>query len=377
MNKLFRNVVLVVISPIWKIVGHIIPKNDGYIVINSVPDFDDTTRAIASEAANTGKTLYILCKSNQRPDWLKKPNIKIAYTYSLRGIWYYHRAKYIFYTNALFCFWPRSSRQVIINVWHGMPIKCIGTLSEKEKYYATSFSFDFTIAIDSRFQSIIAEAFGVDKSKVLLSPHPRLEGMLIAPKTEQLFLPPHNHLCIWLPTHRQQANRHDRIDGCLSGDVVCSGADLSTLDELFRKHGCVCIVKPHPLAKLPNKEVFSKYTNIVYIDEKLLAASDNTIYQLLGAADFLITDVSSVYLDYKLLKRPVVVFCPDLDAYEKSVGFVAPIETLIEEKTATTEEEFLRQTEVLLSTLQTQNNAATNSFEGKITKKLFEMIGIV
>ena len=48
---------------------------------------------------------------------------------------------------------------------------------------------------------------------------------------------------------------------------------------------------------------------------------------LLCAADFLVTDYSSSIWDYSLLKKPCLLFTPDLKKYQNDRGFYTPIET--------------------------------------------------
>ena len=43
----------------------------------------------------------------------------------------------------------------------------------------------------------------------------------------------------------------------------------------------------------------------------------------------LITDYSSVYVDYLLLDRPIVFSCPDLEKYKKDRGFVVEDPSLL------------------------------------------------
>src|SRR5690606_8451845 len=50
------------------------------------------------------------------------------------------------------------------------------------------------------------------------------------------------------------------------------------------------------------------------------------ITPLLGAFDAVITDYSSIALDFSLLGRPIVWFAPDLDRYTASRGLYEPLE---------------------------------------------------
>lgn len=50
------------------------------------------------------------------------------------------------------------------------------------------------------------------------------------------------------------------------------------------------------------------------------------ITPLLGAFDSLITDYSSIAIDFSLLQRPIVWFAPDLESYTRSRGLYEPLE---------------------------------------------------
>ena len=45
-------------------------------------------------------------------------------------------------------------------------------------------------------------------------------------------------------------------------------------------------------------------------------------------ADILITDYSSIYFDYLFFRRPIVLFVPDLEAYQSQVGLYLPYESI-------------------------------------------------
>ena len=52
------------------------------------------------------------------------------------------------------------------------------------------------------------------------------------------------------------------------------------------------------------------------------------IYLLLGSADALITDYSSVFFDYLLLDRPIGFTVDDIERYAKKRGFTVPPEDM-------------------------------------------------
>src|SRR6266568_3518944 len=333
----------------WRLLDKLVPKRPRAIAVCAFPDFDDTTHAFAKEALDSGRTLYVLTTRAgvSVPHALRHPNIRIAYRYSLTGIWNYHRSPVVVFTHGLFSSWPTSKRQTVVNVWHGMPIKRIGLLDNKSPDDIPKF--DFTIASDSRFSKIVSQAFGVSEKKVLLAHHPRLD-MLTRPATEwRNRLPRHTRLAVWLPTYRVSMTGDVRLDGdAQAADIVGGSVDLGRIDEVLSQHGALCIVKPHPMTKA-DPSAFTKYRSLKLIQDEELSRADVTLYQVLGASDLLITDVSSAYFDYSVLRRPRILYCPDLETYAATRGFVAPIETLVEDPVLTSEPDFLRALSATLS----------------------------
>ena len=56
--------------------------------------------------------------------------------------------------------------------------------------------------------------------------------------------------------------------------------------------------------------------------EKVINASSyEDVQELLIAADFLISDYSSIITDFALLNKPILLYCPDLEDYLSDRGF--------------------------------------------------------
>ncbi|MGC3982220.1 MAG: CDP-glycerol glycerophosphotransferase family protein [Steroidobacteraceae bacterium] len=337
MSKWIKKKVERLCAGIWWLLGRVIPKQSRLVVLNTFPDFDDTARAMVPATRALGYRLVILTLHKQapQPEWVIAAGVTTYYRYSLQGVWWYHRARFVFYTHGLFSAWPLSPRQCVVNVWHGMPIKRIGLLDGKSPDQIPRFHY--TIASDSLFQGIVRDAFGVTLDQVLLADHPRI-NILKGRGRKPAGLPEHRQLAVWLPTYRAAKVGDVRMDGSSRGDIFAGATQLQAMDEFFASRGVVCIVKPHPMTKA-TAELFKSCKALVFFDEQTLLKNDMTLYQLLSVSDFMITDVSSVYVDYAVLQRPTVVFCQDLEEYRRSRGFTAPIESLVKEQIAVTEEQ--------------------------------------
>ena len=109
-------------------------------------------------------------------------------------------------------------------------------------------------------------------------------------------------------------------------DNVFNMVDFPTekFNAFLEKNHCLCILKPHPMA--PKKEMTST-DHILIIDEKWLWKRKLTLYPLVGLADFLVSDISSIMIDYMLLDRPMIVCFEDAEQYQQSRNVVFdPIE---------------------------------------------------
>jgi CDP-glycerol glycerophosphotransferase (TagB/SpsB family) len=142
---------------------------------------------------------------------------------------------------------------------------------------------------------------------------------------DKLGLPHDRRLIAWLPTYRKSIRGDLRTDGTESGNVFeMPDVDPKTLNVFLASRNATLLVKPHPMAAFAPPESFS---HLLIVDDAWLRQRSLSLYELLGATDLLISDISSVVIDYLLLDRPVIHAFSDLSAYESSRGFtVAPIQ---------------------------------------------------
>lgn len=317
---------------LWIIISFLIPKNQNKIIINTFPDFDDTARAFIEQIPNKKINIIILRNSKQTkaPEWLKSKHIKSYYKLDFYGIWHYHRSKWIFFTHGLFSKWKLSKNQIVINLWHGMPIKNIGLLDNKKPSKIPKFNY--TIAHNDFFKEIIQKAFGVTDNNIIINLHPRIDILHRKPNKE-LKLPFGDgyRLCVWLPTYRKSIIGDKREDGNIKKEILNDSKLLSEIDQILYLNNTKCVIKPHPMS-LTSSLMGNKYKNIIIIDEKLMIDLNTSLYEILSLSDFLITDISSVYFDYKTTSKPIVIFFEDIEEYNGSRGLVSPIDKLIQEK---------------------------------------------
>lgn len=265
-------------------------------------------RALLYELTNRPQMKLFVLHHGQKdkPSWAYIPNVFFAKKYSLKGFWCFFRSKHTFYTTGLFSTVAAAPNQVVINLWHGMPIKVI--CNDYHKSEGTP-KFTYTIATSSAYKKIIARAFDVKLEKVLLMGLPRNDLLFIEAKRpiKELFGTTFNKIILWLPTYRESSNSESSF--------LFDDFDFEGFGTMMEENNILCIVKPHPLSKTDTNDLRGS-SHVKFITDDWLLAQSSSLYELLSQTDILITDISSVYIDYLLLEKPILFCFPDIDNYQ-------------------------------------------------------------
>lgn len=300
-----------------------IPKNEKQIVLYSNLGFRDNVKALYDYLIENRyyEQYHIICATNESKQY-KKINKNALFVSPIIGLYYYLRSKYFFYSFGKYPIYP-SKRQIVVNLWHGMPLKKIGLLSETEKDLKYNF-FTYVLATSEFFKPVMAKVFGCSEKQVIITGEPRNDALFKKVNISNYFnINENNKKIIYMPTFRYSADL--MIDNSGSKDTVYEKLkDKKVLvelnNELFRKN-IILFIKPHPLDNF-DKLFIEHLSNIFYITDEILNKKNITLYTFLGNMDALITDYSSVYFDYLLLNKPIGFVVDDIDNYEEKRGFV-------------------------------------------------------
>ncbi len=173
-------------------------------------------------------------------------------------------------------------------------------------------------------------------------------------------------LILWAPT--------------LRGNNVQSSYAEKAIDFVKLKNSInkdtVLLVKLHPRIadKLSFDEEEKKELDGFVID----ISKDISIDTALCSADVVITDYSSLIFEYALLKRPMIFYAYDLEAYEKQRSFYFDYKSFVPGKIAKTTDELAE----LVNNIENYDYSVLDSFlekfmsacDGKSTKRIFEFI---
>lgn len=230
-------------------------------------------------------------------------------------MWSFARAGTVFTSHALYGGQSSPPNQQLVLFWHGEGVvKPVGLLDGDPPVHA-----DVAPVCSQVGRAFRCAEFGLHPMQVPVLGAPRNDRMLSASRddvrkrmgwTEQ-------PRWLWLPTYRSAVRGGLRTDVSSPNGLPFDDDALRRLDRGLAERGISVILKPHPLS---DQSLPADLEHLQILGQKQLDRSGVSLYELLGATDGLVTDVSSVWLDYLLTQRPIVFAFPDVDAYRSSRG---------------------------------------------------------
>lgn len=216
-----------------------------------------------------------------------------------------------------------AKTQTFIQLWHGYALKRIGNDIVKSKWDRRGSYYTELLCYSDFWKSNLCSAFGIKETQLRIWDNPR-NDLLYDPISKEdikvmLKLSDYNKLLLWMPTYRKSHLLRNSIDSLTDIPVINSN-NINYINSYLAKANNILIIKPHPLQN-SLKTIISDCSNIFLIDNEFIENNGFELYHLLGTADALITDYSSVYFDYLKLNRPIAFVFDDYQDYKKRRGF--------------------------------------------------------
>jgi CDP-glycerol glycerophosphotransferase len=318
-------------------------------VLRGFPPFEDNLIAIYSalESRPIDRIVWVVDNPSVAPPVPLRKNTRLVKKGGFLDLYFSMTSRYLFLTHGHFL---RSTppNQVSVNLWHGIPFKAIGKTMGME-----GRSDSFLVATSDFTREAFAQAFGMPDDRIIITGQARTDRMLNVDKQAIWDLaypgvPRPRQVFLWLPTFRSPPFLGGRTDGEVFHNIFnCKDFSESAFNALLKANDAVCLVKPHPMTA---RQDHANSSNLFFINETWLQDRTLSLYQLAGAADCLISDVSSIIADFMLLDRPIVLLFEDIEAYKNSRGFsFNPITDFLPAEVAREFDGFMAEMEVVLS----------------------------
>lgn len=205
---------------------------------------------------------------------------------------------------------------VILDLWHGVPLKKIGFDDDMTVNYDSTFQkikrfFKYLpyrkmyyFAPSENFRKIYSSAFRQPESHIVVLGQPRNDVFFEKQHDSgrELYFPG-KRIILYCPTHRLEGKKKIEISKIF---------DLPALEDFLEKKNYYFVIKKHFYHR-DETENLDRYKRIVDI-----TGGEYDIQKLIQECCLLVTDYSSIYIDYLLLDKPLLFYCYDYDDYIKN-----------------------------------------------------------
>lgn len=316
MNSIIKKVIefLIKLLPKWTL------KN--YIVLESVPDFSDNTRAVFDEMMRrklNEKYKIIWLVSNQSHYFPKHKNVKYVNAQSKKKYKYLLSFKCGICCNQMLH--SRRKGQYTVYLSHGIPIKSIRAAGGEFPNQINAW-----VASSENTKELFAYEFNANIDKGVSLGYPRNDAFFEEKKNvRELFDVDFDKIIAWYPTFRQNKGGISASDSNDAMPIINSAEIATEFNNLLREKKTLVVIKPH-FAQDVSYIKDSKLSNIIFIDDDFLLRHGMKSYSFVGSCDALLTDYSSIYYDYTLADKPIGLTWQDYDQYKSRPGFAVDME---------------------------------------------------
>ena len=306
----------------FALANRLLPKDPARIVLHSTVDVEDGLLSVADECVRRGWQPIVLLEDPKREALLRSlsvAGIKTIPKRSARGVLAFLTARYVMTTSRLYGDHRPPSSQIVVSLWHGEPpTKVTARFSGRGGVHSTYAPVCSTVGRAYR-----SAEFDMHPLQVPIVGAPRNDRMLSADRaslrSQLLGADADRPTLLWMPSFRvgkYGAERRADSVGLPDGGPF-PATDLQRLDAWLDEHGARIVLKVHPR----DAETFTgDFRAIRVLHGPELVAHETTLYPVLSVFDGLITDMSSVWLDYLLLDKPMVFAFPDIADYRAGRG---------------------------------------------------------
>ncbi|MFX1375550.1 MAG: CDP-glycerol glycerophosphotransferase family protein [Promethearchaeota archaeon] len=315
----------IIYSWILKAFSHFFPSkiDNKLIILSSIGGnaFVDNTKYIFKYLVkHTRYKVVWITKSDEDYNKLSKEGYNVEHKFTLQTIKLLRRAKFIFTTHGMLDILPikLSPKTIFVLTWHGVQNKRNSSEHGPIKY--TKWARYFKLSIDNnnfidyfitpsgtrKDKRLIMNYFQITPDKIITTGYPRND--ILFSKDPNLNRDLRNRfeipneierIILYAPTFR---------DNLLTAKFPLTKSELIDLNNLMKDTNSILIMKAHMAEQTIE---FKSLSNIKK------APQNADIQELLYITNILITDYSSVYCDFLLLNRPIILFTYDYDHFMK------------------------------------------------------------
>ncbi|WP_412496467.1 CDP-glycerol glycerophosphotransferase family protein [Vibrio cyclitrophicus] len=208
----------------------------------------------------------------------------------------------------------------VLHLGHGIPVKASGLLEKNVSilkrvyYFLNKSNFTYHFAPTQKVAVILSKMFGCSESKFVIASQPRADRICASNKSHNGHSknrpsknrPSKQRKVLYAPTWRY--NEKAKF-------LNFPNLNIEKLDVFLKENNIVLYYRPHPLF-LPD--------DLNFLSDNIKLSTPEVepeINDFLHTYDALISDYSSIIIDFLLLNRPIAIYDYDYDSYKEQNGF--------------------------------------------------------
>ena len=300
----------------------------------SFPDFSSNAKPLyeyMKKKYNDKMNLVWIVRADKIYAKLKNMNIKV---YKLGSPEYFEYVKTtdVFFTTHADITGDKPKNSLYIELWHGIGCKKAGFIMDElddstfKWYDSIKKKIDYFILPNDFWATIFSAIFNIKRNRILTLGYPKFDNFINKNAKEDLSkildidVSKFSKIIYYTPTFKRGCSRQLESNININNLIDLNKYDETILINYLKDNNYLLCIKKHPSDEV-NYNLFEN-DNIKIINDEKLLEKEITINEILDAADLLISDFSSLVVEFSFLNKPIICIDTNLKSYSKNRGIV-------------------------------------------------------
>lgn len=226
----------------------------------------------------------------------------------------------------------KTKNSIYIELWHGVGCKNLGYLhknpsdSDIKGYNNIRKIVDYFVVPNEFWRVIYSAKMHIEPSRIAKLGLPVLDvltnspGKKILSNVLDLNLKKYSKIILYMPTYKNGFNHSDSSNVNIHNIFDFEKYDEEKLNAFLKNNNYLLCVKRHPGDNTKYNKFSSNY--IFNISDEMLLKFGVSINEIINAADLMITDYSSIGIEFLYLNRPILYAVKNYEEYSMNRGLV-------------------------------------------------------
>lgn len=312
-------------------------KKKNRIVFCSWPDLSDNAKVFYDfmrKYHSDEWELVFLWRYTEPSVQNKKTMGKLFWHFSIKGILAVWTSKFLVMTHDDFYFYL-PKKHILLELFHGMPIKAVGFMEknitpERHNNYRKIGENAYFFVTSDVFMLSVSHCFHANFNHIYITGQSRTDSIFYPTENAKQYVKEKfngfKKICLYCPTYREKKIGTKReIQKSFNNIFYMDDFDSNDFYSFLTENEILVLMKPHPQDEFFYRDWISKNklpSNLKLIFDSDLKKFDFYFYELFSFCDFMLSDYSSIAVDFLITQKPCIYLTTTVDEYIESRGMV-------------------------------------------------------